>query len=160
MTDVFRARIINQMRVSAPAADVWDVLTDWAGTDRLRRPESASGPLSVERVEMEGDPGSTPRTRVFHFNSDLPVVKETLFHQDDEMRHFYYNIEGVGPLGIRNYLATTDVDELSDSMSQVTIAARFDVPEGVDVIQAKNIINAAHNGVMLGLKYNLEPKDN
>ena len=158
MTEVFRARIFNQKLVAAPATAVWDVLTDWAGVERLRRPESASGPLSVKETKLVGDKDSTPRTRVFHFNSDLPVVSETLLHQDDELMHLYYNIEGVGPMGIRNYLATTDVDELTDNLCQVTITARFDAPEGVDLVQAKNIINTAHLGVIAGLKYNLEGK--
>ena len=157
MTSMTRARIINQQYVSAPAAEIWDVLTDWANTERLRRPDVDPGALAVESVDLIGDPGSTPRTRVFNFKSDhMPVVKETLLHQDDELRHFYYNMEGVGPLGIRNYLATTDVDEISETVSLVTITARFDIPEGVDVIMAKGMINAAHTGVILGLKHNLE----
>ncbi len=152
-----RARIINQDIVRAPAEQVWDVLTDWHNTHRLRTSESASGPLSVNRVELEGQPGSTPRTRVFHFKDErMGIVRETLLHQDDEAMHYYYNIEGIGPAGVRNYLATTDVDPIADSECQVTITARFDLAANMEMLRAKNIINAAHLGVIKGLQFNLE----
>lgn len=152
-----RARIINQDIVKAPAEQVWDVLTDWHNTHRLRTSESASGPLSVDKVELEGHPDSTPRTRVFHFKDKrMGIVRETLFHQDDEAMHYYYNIEGIGPAGVRNYLATTDVDPITDSECQVTITARFDLAGDMEMLRAKNIINAAHLGVIKGLQFNLE----
>ena len=152
-----RARIFNQDIVKAPAKQVWDVLTDWHNTHRLRTGESASGPFSVLKVELEGEPGKTPRTRVFHFKDEsMGIVRETLFHQDDEAMHFYYNIEGIGPACVRNYLATTDVDPLSDSACQVTITARFDLAGDRQMLRAKNIINAAHLGVIKGLQFNLE----
>ncbi len=152
-----RARIINQDTVKAPAEDVWDVLTDWHNVHRLRTGESASGPLGVEKVELEGRPDRTPRTRVFHFKDErMGIVRETLFHQDDETMHYYYNIEGIGPAGVRNYLATTDVDPIADNECQVTITARFDLAGDFDMLRAKNIINAAHLGVINGLQFNLE----
>ncbi len=156
MSPKFRGRIFNQAVVNAPASDVWGVITDWAGTDKLRRPDVDPGPLKVKSVDLIGDPNGTPRTRVFQFEGDFGEVRETLFHQCDEMRHLYYNIEGTGPLGIRNYLATTDVDELSSGVSQITITARFDVPENVDIVKAKTVINAAHMGVILGVKHYLK----
>ena len=155
-----RARIFNQDIVRAPAEQVWDVLTDWHSTHRLRTPESASGSFSVEKVELEGQPDKTPRTRVFYFNDErMGIVRETLFHQDDKAMHFYYNIEGIGPAGVRNYLATTDVDKISDVECQVTITARFDLPSELNMLTAKSVINAAHLGVIKGLQFNLENSD-
>jgi len=152
-----RARIFNQDLVFAPAEKAWDILTDWHNTHRLRTEESGSGPLSVDRVELEGEPDKVPRTRVFYFSDEnMPVVRETLFLQDDEAMHFYYNIEGTGPAGLRNYLATTDVDPLGDNLCQVTITARFDLSEDLNMLAAKQIINTAHLGVIKGLKHNLE----
>ena len=151
-----RARIINQDIVRAPAEQVWDVLTDWHNTHRLRTNEPP-GPFSVDRVELDGQPDRTPRTRVFHFKDErMGIVRETLLRQDDEALHYYYNIEGIGPAGVRNYLATTDVDPISDSECQVTITARFDLAEDMEMLRAKNIINAAHLGVIKGLQFNLE----
>jgi len=151
-----RARIINQDIVRAPAEQVWDVLTDWHNTHRLRTNEPP-GPFSVDRVELDGQPDRTPRTRVFHFKDErMGIVRETLLRQDDEALHYYYNIEGIGPAGVRNYLATTDVDPISDSECQVTITARFDLADDMEMLRAKNIINAAHLGVIKGLQFNLE----
>ncbi len=152
-----RARIFNQEIVKAPAEQAWDILTDWHRVERMRTDESASGSFAVSKVELEGEEGKTPRTRVFYFNDErMGIVRETLFHQDDETMHFYYNIEGVGPAGVRNYLATTDVDPISDSACQVTITARFDLPDDLNMNAAKSVINAAHLGVIKGLRVNLE----
>lgn len=149
-----RARIINQSYVSGSAEAAWDILTDWHRTERLRTDSSEKSALAVDRVELEGAEDAVPRTRVFYFQDPaMPVVKETLLHQDDETMHYYYNIEGIGPAGVRNYLATTDVDPISDNLCQVTITARFDLAEGGDIIMAKHIINSAHNGVIAGLQY-------
>jgi len=151
-----RARIINQDIVRAPAEQVWDVLTDWHNTHRLRTNEPP-GPFSVDRVELDGQPDRTPRTRVFHFKDErMGIVRETLLRQDDEALHYYYNIEGIGPAGVQNYLATTDVDPISDRECQVTITARFDLADDMEMLRAKNIINAAHLGVIKGLQFNLE----
>ena len=152
-----RARIFNQETVRAPAEQVWDVLTDWHRVERMRTEESSSGSFAVSKVELDGEEGQTPRTRVFYFNDErMGVVRETLFHQDDETMHFYYNIEGIGPAGVRNYLATTDVDPISESTCDVTITARFDLPDDLSMGTAKSVINAAHLGVINGLKVNLE----
>ena len=152
-----RARIFNQETVRAPAEQVWDVLTDWHRVERMRTEESSSGSFAVSKVELDGEEGQTPRTRVFYFNDErMGVVRETLFHQDDETMHFYYNIEGIGPAGVRNYLATTDVDPISESTCDVTITARFDLPDNLSMGTAKSVINAAHLGVINGLKVNLE----
>ena len=147
-----RARIINQAYVSGPAELAWDILTDWHRMERLRTEQSSESALAVDRIELEGREGEVPRTRVFYWkDKSLPRVKETLLYQDDDAMHFYYNIEDIGPAGIRNYLATTDVDRISDDLCQVTITARFDLDECADIVAAKNIINAAHNGVIAGL---------
>lgn len=149
-----RAKILNQAFVQGPASDAWEILTDWHNVQRLRTGDSAASALAVESVELVGEEGKVPRTRVFHFKGDdLPVVRETLLHQDDETMHLYYNIEGIGPAGVKNYLAITDVDQISDNLCQVTTMARFDLGEEFDMILAKNIINTAHNSVFAGLQY-------
>lgn len=150
MTGYQRAHITNQGLVEAPAKDVWAFLVDWAGTQRggLKGNNSpGAGDLSFSKVELIGEENEIPRTRVFHFEK-LGTIRETLLYQNDEAMHLYYNIEGEGPLGIRNYLATTDIDATGDRMSQVTITARFDLSTGEDIARAKGLIDAAHNGVI------------
>lgn len=149
-----RARIFNQRIIKGSAAAAWDIVTDWHNTHRMRTPDSAKSPLAVDRVELEGDEGSVPRTRVFYFKGEgMGVVRETIFLQDDEAMHLYYNIEGVGPAGLRNYLATTEIDAIGDDHCQITVTARFDLPVENDINTAKGIINAAHNGVIAGIQY-------
>ena len=143
-----RVRIFNQGRVPASAHRVWEWITDWAGTRRGTRGGGA-GDLAFGKIQLVGDPDTTPRTRVMEFPA-LGVVRETLLHQDDEAMHLYYNIEGEGPLGIRNYLATTDVDPLSEEACLVTITARFDLRPDASVTKAKALIDAAHNDAVIG----------
>ncbi|HEY3653747.1 MAG TPA: SRPBCC family protein [Steroidobacteraceae bacterium] len=148
MSKFQRVRIINQQLVAVPAAKAWEWLTDWAGTGRARR-TTTSGDLALLKIVLHGDPNKTPRTRVMEFGS-FGTIRETLLYQDDEFRHLYYNMEGVGPYGIRNYLATTDIDEISENASQITITARFDVPPSTDVLKAQALINQAHNDSVIG----------
>lgn len=143
-----RVRVINQRLVDAPADKVWAYLTDWAGTRRSRR-AGGMGELTLSKIVLEGEENAIPRTRVMEFGA-FGVVRETLLHQDDAAMHLYYNIEGTGPHGIRNYLATTDVDAVGDNRCQVTITARFDIEEGAELVKAKALIDFAHNQAVIG----------
>jgi len=141
-----RVRVFNQGFVDAPAGEAWQWLTDWAGTRRARAP--SGGALAFTKIELIGGEDEIPRTRVFEFPV-LGVVRETLLYQNDEAMHLYYRIDGEGPLGIRNYLATTEIDPISESSCFVAIAARFDLAPGADVIKAKGLIDAAHNNSVI-----------
>jgi len=148
MTQFQRVRVINQQIVDVSAAKAWEWLTDWAGTKRSRR-TSTSGDLALLKIVLHGDPDKTPRAREMEFGP-FGTIRETLLYQSDEFRHLYYNIEGAGPYGIRNYLATTDIDEISDDSCQITITARFDVPPATDLLKAQALINQAHNDSVIG----------
>jgi hypothetical protein len=139
-----RARVFNQGMVEAPADKVWGYLTDWAGSRRQRPPGGGGmGDLTLAKVTLEGGQDDIPRTRAMEFGP-FGVVRETLLRQDDAAMHIYYNIEGTGPHGIRNYLATTDIDAVAENRSQVTIMARFDVAAS-ELVKAKSLIDFAHN---------------
>lgn len=155
MTAIQRVRVFNQGRVEAPAAKVWAWLTDWAGTKRGTQAGGA-GATSFSGITLIGGEDEIPRTRVFEF-PNLGEVRETLRGQDDAAMHLYYTIDGDGPLGMRNYLATTDVDPVSDTACMVTITARFDLAPGADVVAAKTLIDNAHmNAVIATLRKVLE----
>jgi hypothetical protein len=155
MTTMQRVRIFNTGIVRAPAANVWEWLTDWAGTRRTRRPVDM-GELTLAKIELIGEHDQIPRAREMQFGA-FGTVRETLLYQNDDAMHLYYNIEGIGPHGVKNYLATTDVDAISPASSQVTITARFDLDAGADVVKAKSIIDLAHNhGVIGALRRYLE----
>jgi hypothetical protein len=144
---VQRARVFNQGVVEVSADKAWEYLTDWAGSKR-KRAGGGMGELTLAKIALEGGESQIPRTRVMEFGT-FGVVRETLLHQDDAMMHLYYNIEGVGPHGIKNYLATTDVDRLTDARCQVTITARFDLDADGDVVKAKALIDFAHNQAVI-----------
>jgi hypothetical protein len=149
-----RVKIINQEIIAAPADKVWAALTLWGGAARASAALEGGfppNPLGVIGIDFDGTEGVTPRTRILRFSSGL-VMRETLLHQDDEARHIYYNIEGIGAHSIRNYLATTDVDEIADNACQIAISARFDIPSDGDVIQAKSFIDIAHSTVFSGMR--------
>lgn len=148
-----RVRVFNQGGVDASAAAAWEWLTDWAGTRRARKAAAAGagagGALAFSGIQLVGGENDVPRTRVIDFPA-LGEVRETVRFQSDETMHLVYTIDGKGPLGILNYLATTDIDPVSDSSCLVTITARFDLPAGLDVVKAKGLIDGAHNNVVIG----------
>ncbi|MGO9934706.1 MAG: SRPBCC family protein [Steroidobacteraceae bacterium] len=143
-----RVRVFNQALVQAPAAKVWEWLTDWAGSHRQRRPDGM-GELTLAKIALIGVHGQIPRAREMHFGA-FGLVRETLLYQNDEAMHLYYNIEGTGPCGVKNYLATTDVDAICETVAQVTISARFDLDAKADVVKAKSVIDFAHNEAVIG----------
>jgi hypothetical protein len=148
MSQIFeRVRTINQSLIDQSAEKVWSYLTDWAGSRRQRA--GGMGQLTVAKISLEGEIDQIPRTRVLEFGA-FGTVRETLLRQDDSAMHLYYIIEGTGPLGIRNYLATTDVDPVGPDRCQVTITARFDLERGGDVVKAKGLIDFAHNDAVIG----------
>ncbi len=85
------------------------------------------------------------------------ILQETLLHVDDEARFIYYNIEGVGPFGLRNYLATTEVDELGENETRIICRSRFDAPSDAPVELLKAFIESIHSeGVIRGFRSTLE----
>jgi hypothetical protein len=76
------------------------------------------------------------------------VVPETLLHVDHEARFLYYNMEGEGPFGLRNYLATTEVDDLGPGRCRVTCSGRFDLPEGAPADLVKGAIESVYDSII------------
>ena len=147
---VERVRIFNQGVVAASAEQAWAWLTDWAGTRRARNAAAVNaGALAFSGIRLIGGEDEVPRTRVIDF-PQLGEVRETVRGQCNETMHLYYTIDGDGPLGIRNYLATTDIDAVSPTTCLVTITARFDLAPGADVVKAKGLVDNAHNVVVIG----------
>jgi len=151
-----RAQISNE--VSVAAEDYWRVLLDWPGIKKWMPDMADGGPVPLLRSPLkEGhELGKLPCTRKCIFDvSGLPpgitipeCVPETLLHVDHMARFIYYNMEGEGPFGLRNYLATTEVDELGPTLTRVTCSGRFDLPEGAPVELVKGVIEAVYTSIV------------
>lgn len=118
--------------VDVSADEFWVVLRDWAGVMKWADlSETAPAPL-IDTTLREGDSGKfLPCTRICHFDTSggfPPTFEETLLLADPESRRIYYNVEGVQPSGMRNYMATTIIDEIGPGQCHVTCSSTFDVP--------------------------------
>jgi hypothetical protein len=108
--------------VPVAAEDYWQLLLDWPAILDWMRVEGRPVPLVKVELAPGHRVGTLPCTRNCIFDvSKLPpgivipeVVPETLLHVDHEARFLYYNMEGLGPFGLRNYLATTTVAAPAD----------------------------------------------
>jgi hypothetical protein len=151
-----RVRAHRSDEVDVAAADFWDLLVDWPAILDWMRVEGRPVPLVKVELADGHQVGRLPCTRNCWFDlSELPpgivipeCVPETLLHADPVARFIYYNMEGEGPFGLRNYLATTEVDELGPNRSRVTCTGRFDVPEGAPAATVKAVIESVYDSII------------
>ncbi|HTK64213.1 MAG TPA: SRPBCC family protein [Pseudonocardia sp.] len=156
MTAFQRVRAHRSDEVDVAAADFWDLLVDWPAILDWMRVEGRPVPLVKVELADGHQVGRLPCTRNCWFDlSELPpgivipeCVPETLLHADPVARFIYYNMEGEGPFGLRNYLATTEVDELGPNRSRVTCTGRFDVPEGAPAATVKAVIESVYDSII------------
>jgi hypothetical protein len=156
MTGYQRVRAGLSSEVDAAAADYWDLLLDWPAILSWMRVEGRPVPLVRVELAPGHEVGRLPCTRNCWFDTaQLPpgvaipeCVPETLLHVDPVARFIYYNMEGEGPFGLRNYLATTEVDELGPDLSRVTCAGRFDLPEGAPADLVRQVIESVYDSVV------------
>jgi hypothetical protein len=142
--------------VQVPAQEYWDLLLDWPAILRWMREEGRPVPLVRVELAPGHEVGRVPCTRNCFFDtSALPpgiaipeCVPETLLHVDPVARFIYYNMEGEGPFGLRNYLAMTEVDELGPSETRVTCSGRFDLPAGAPGDVVKQVIESVYDSII------------
>lgn len=163
MANYQRIRTQHSAEIPVAAADYWKVLLDWAAIPDWMPKENAPVPLVKVELELGHRLGKLPCTRNCYFDtSKLPpgldpsvlpsCIPETLLHVDEEARLIYYNMEGSGPFGMRNYLATTAVDELGPHRTRVTCAGRFDLPQGAPADLVKGFIEGVYeHGIIHGI---------
>lgn len=148
------ARVSDEVEVSAAA--YWELLLDWPAILDWMRVEGRPVPLMKVELADGHQVGRLPCTRNCWFDvAELPpgvvipeCVPETLLHVDPVARFIYYNMEGEGPFGLRNYLATTEVDELGPDRTRVTCTGRFDVPEGAPAAVVKDVIESVYDSII------------
>jgi hypothetical protein len=153
--------------VDAAASDYWEILTDWPAILSWMRIEDGQ-PVPLVKVELEPGHavGELPCTRNCYFDtSALPpgvaipeCVPETLLHCDPVARLIYYNMEGEGPFGLRNYLATTEVDELGPDSTRVTCSGRFDLPEDAPADLVKGVIEGVYDSIIHDIAHQIRDR--
>jgi hypothetical protein len=151
-----RAQVFNEVAVAAE--DYWKVLLDWPNIKTWMPDMADGGPVPLLRSPLKDghEVGKLPCTRNCTFDvSGLPqgivipeCIPETLLYVDHVARFIYYNMEGEGPFGLRNYLATTEVDELGPKLTRVTCSGRFDLPEGVPPEMVIGTIEAVYTSIV------------
>lgn len=143
--------------VDASAEQVWELLTDWAGLLKwwIKPDEGGRPGPDLASVELAGEPGDVPRTRVVRHVTGS-AVDETLLVQSDETRRIYYNmVYRPNPGGavlrseFENYLATTMVDTLPDGKTLMTFKAEFDIVEPADLDLMRSLIERTWTDAIL-----------
>ncbi len=142
--------------VAVDASDYWKLLLDWPSILDWMRVEGRPVPLVKVELAPGHAVGKLPCTRNCIFDvSQLPpgivipaVVPETLLYVDHEAKFIYYNMEGDGPFGLRNYLATTEVDESGPGRCRVTCSGRFDLPTGAPADLVKGAIESVYESIV------------
>jgi hypothetical protein len=134
----------KSLKVSAGADEFFKQLMRW--DEILGWPDP---PVRLTRVNLAPGHklGKVPCTRLCYIDhSTLPpgvpsdavpeYVSETLLMFDFEARTCLYVLDGEGPNGMRNYIATTQVDALDAKTSLVTCIGRCDLPskESAEII--------------------------
>lgn len=168
MTQYKRIQTHREGVIRAPAKTVWRQLLHWGGIMTWWPEHEPPAPLRKALLSPGLTEQDLPRTRDCYFDPGLlppgmdpdllpEILQETLLHVDDEARFIYYNIEGVGPFGLRNYLATTEVDELGENETRIICRSRFDAPSDAPVELLKAFIESIHSeGVIRGFRSTLE----
>lgn len=128
MTKFTRGSVSVSVDVAVSGDDFWAVLRDWpAVRSWVLNDQSPPAPVAVELKEGHAV-DSLPCTRVLQFDPPLDYpYEETLLYADQEAKRIHYTFNGI-PNGMRNYMATTFIDETGKRSARVTCASNFDLP--------------------------------
>jgi hypothetical protein len=132
MTNFVRGSAFTSSEVDVSADDFFAMLRDWPAVMKWADRVNPPAPLVDTTLKQGHDVNVLPCTRVCHMDTSTgfpPVFEETLLHADSAGRRIYYNVEGVVAGGMRNYIATTFIDELGPNRSRVTCSSTYDVPD-------------------------------
>jgi carbon monoxide dehydrogenase subunit G len=128
------AEVKLEREMAAPAAQVWELLSDFGGIDRWL--PGAAKPA----VEGEG----VGAVRIVKLGG--AEIHERLESLDPEARRFQYSIVKA-PMPVQNYLATISVEELDAGRSRVHWVTTFDAVGVPEEAIAKGIEGAYRNAL-------------
>lgn len=158
MTDYNRLNARREMEVDVSADAFFAALTTWDGAREWK-----SAPLPLARCELFPGHrnGQVPCTRLVYPDFDnLPAgttpdmvpefMSETMLHLDPDARFILYRLDGEGPMGMRNYYATTEVNDLGEGRARVICTGRADMPASVPVEAMQGLLETTYERGVIG----------
>jgi hypothetical protein len=130
--------MLKSGEVPVSAEDYWAAVLDWGAV--LEWMPKDSPPVPIKRCELEVGhrPGVFPCTRILHVDmAKLPLqaqaavpsaLRETVRHADGVAKFLYYTLDSPAPFGLRNYVATTEVNDIGSNRAYVVNSGRGDLP--------------------------------
>ncbi len=125
-------------RVAAPAAAVWEILSDFGGVARYSP--------GIEHCEVRGEGVGAVRALTLPGGATLEERLESL---DPAARRLSYSIVR-GPIPVKNYLATIEVRE-EGSGCRIDWGSAFE-PVGLDDERARSMIEGVYRGGIAGVR--------
>jgi hypothetical protein len=149
MTNFVRGSALKSGDVDVSADEFYAMLRDWPAVMKWAAKENPPAPLTDTTLKAGHRVSVLPCTRICHFDTSTgfpPTFEETLLHADSAARRIYYNVEGVvASTGMRNYMATTFVEELGPRRARVTCASTYDVPNEESARMVKAFLEAVYD---------------
>ena len=137
--------------VTVSADEFWKLLRDWPAAMKWIPRDSASPPIDVT-LKPGDDVNRLPCSRVMHFDvsSGFPASwEETLLFADPQARRIYYTFSGI-PDGMRNYIATTIVDDTGRGTAHITCSSSFDLPNtGASMEETNKFLRDVYEHVII-----------
>lgn len=154
MPATFRVKLHDFAEIQAPAAEVWSLLTDWAGMLRWRLPPDLGGLPGppMLRCELVGDQDAVPRTRRMIFNNGM-VIEEQIFYQSDAHRRIYYTKDEPPNSALSGYVASAYVDEIDSNTCALHITSWFDANTGDAAEAASTFFGSVYRAIFSGFKH-------
>ncbi|HYD48617.1 MAG TPA: SRPBCC family protein [Terriglobales bacterium] len=124
--------------VEAPLDEVWEIASDFGGIQRWspaieRCTVTGTGVGAVRSVEMNGI-----------------ALSERLEALDNDRHRLQYSIVE-GPLPLKNYLATIEVEETAEDRCRIRWSSTFE-PVGLSEEQAKQLIDTIYRQGIQGMR--------
>lgn len=128
MPESARVSLRKSAQIPAPADEVWELISDWAGMLRwwLTAEEGGLQGPALIGCELIGQHGSVPRTRLMRLGNGT-TARETIFYQNDKTRRISYTKSDDG--SVTGYIASTYVDDLGSGTCTVSVVSMFDVDD-------------------------------
>lgn len=130
---------------NVPAEKIWDLLADFGNIERWW---PKSGPVNIERVELEGE--GIGLTRHIYNEGFESAVSERLDAIDPQNRTYQLSIVGDRPAGLLEYMAQGRLSDLDNGGCRLAYHSEFTTEPGRDE-EARQFLLGAYQLMFDGL---------